>query len=295
MKIIISGHSSFYIRESWINKLFYKVYKKDINKKIDKSFFSKNKLVEAIDTLGVGSKMVESIKYWMDIFGIVEKKENDLELSENAKVIFELDPYLENINSLWLLHSNVLTKKNEKILIWDLVFKSLESNSFTKENLEKKAEIFCLENEIKYSKKTLEDAINIFIRTYLKDKKDLSAPEENIISPFVKLNYLQEDKGIYKLLNINRKNISDYLVYYLLLKKIKEQSVTNQISISEAYEYTNKIIRMSYLDFEKIVQDLEVQEELFVDRAAGLQNIILYIEKYSEKEIVKKILEGELV
>ncbi|MHA4985894.1 DUF4007 family protein [Cetobacterium somerae] len=295
MKIIISGHSSFYIRESWINKLFYKVYKKDINKKIDKSFFSKNKLVEAIDTLGVGSKMVESIKYWMDIFGIIEKKENDLELSENAKVIFELDPYLENINSLWLLHSNVLTKKNEKILIWDLVFKSLESNSFTKENLEKKAEIFCLENEIKYSKKTLEDAINIFIRTYLKDKKDLSAPEENIISPFVKLNYLQEDKGIYKLLNINRKNISDYLVYYLLLKKIKEQSVTNQISISEAYEYTNKIIRMSYLDFEKIVQDLEVQEELFVDRAAGLQNIILYIEKYSEKEIVKKILEGELV
>lgn len=295
MKIIISGHSSFYIRESWINKLFYKVYKKDINKKIDKSFFSKNKLVEAIDTLGVGSKMVESIKYWMDIFGIIEKKENDLELSENAKVIFELDPYLENINSLWLLHSNVLTKKNEKILIWDLVFKSLESNSFTKENLEKKAEIFCLENEIKYSKKTLEDAINIFIRTYLKDKKDLNAPEENIISPFVKLNYLQEDKGIYKLLNINRKNISDYLVYYLLLKKIKEQSVTNQISISEAYEYTNKIIRMSYLDFEKIVQDLEVQEELFVDRAAGLQNIILYIEKYSEKEIVKKILEGELV
>ena len=295
MKIIISGHSSFYIRESWINKLFYKVYKKDINKKIDKSFFSKNKLVEAIDTLGVGSKMVESIKYWMDIFGIIEKKENDLELSENAKVIFELDPYLENINSLWLLHSNVLTKKNEKILIWDLVFKSLESNSFTKENLEKKAEIFCLENEIKYSKKTLEDAINIFIRTYLKDKKDLSAPEENIISPFVKLNYLQEDKGIYKLLNINRKNISDYLVYYLLLKKIKEQSVTNQISISEAYEYTNKIIRMSYLDFEKIVQDLEVQEELFVDRAAGLQNIILYTKKYSEKEIVKKILEGELV
>lgn len=295
MKIIISGHSSFYIRESWINKLFYKVYKKDINKKIDKSFFSKSKLVEAIDTLGVGSKMVESIKYWMDIFGIIEKKENDLELSENAKVIFELDPYLENINSLWLLHSNVLTKKNEKILIWDLVFKSLESNSFTKENLEKKAEIFCLENEIKYSKKTLEDAINIFIRTYLKDKKDLNAPEENIISPFVKLNYLQEDKGIYKLLNINRKNISDYLVYYLLLKKIKEQSVTNQISISEAYEYTNKIIRMSYLDFEKIVQDLEVQEELFVDRAAGLQNIILYIEKYSEKEIVKKILEGELV
>lgn len=295
MKVIISGHSSFYIRENWINKLFYKVYEKDINKKIDKSFFSKNNLSVAIDTLGVGSKMVESIKYWIDILGIIEKNGDNLELSENSKIIFQLDPYLENLNSLWLLHSNILTKKNEKVLIWDLVFKNQENNSFSKESLEKKAELFCIENRIKYSKKTLEDTINVFIKTYLKDEKTLNNPEENMVSPFVKLNYLKQAGGVYKFINVNRESISDYLIYYLLFKKIKNQGLINQLSVIDAYDYVNKIIRISYLDFEKIVQELELQDEIHVDRAAGLQNITLDIKKYLEKDIIKKILESELL
>ena len=295
MKVIISGHSSFYIRENWINKLFYKVYEKDINKKIDKSFFSKNNLSVAIDTLGVGSKMVESIKYWIDILGIIEKNGDNLELSENSKIIFQLDPYLENLNSLWLLHSNILTKKNEKVLIWDLVFKNQENNSFSKESLEKKAELFCIENRIKYSKKTLEDTINVFIKTYLKDEKTLNNPEENMVSPFVKLNYLKQAGEVYKFINVNRESISDYLIYYLLFKKIKNQGLINQLSVIDAYDYVNKIIRISYLDFEKIVQELELQDEIHVDRAAGLQNITLDIKKYLEKDIIKKILESELL
>ncbi|MGL5190410.1 MAG: hypothetical protein ACRC7S_12270, partial [Cetobacterium sp.] len=66
-------------------------------------------------------------------------------------------------------------------------------------------------------------------------------------------------------------------------------------TIKEAYEYINKIVKMSYLNFEKTVQELEFQNELSVDRAAGLQNITIDTKKYSEKEIVKKILESELV
>lgn len=295
MKIIISGHSSFYIRGSWLNKLFYKVFKHDTTKKINKTFFSKGNLIEAIDILGIGSKMVESLKYWIDIFGIVDKKGENLELSECAQMIFKLDPYLENKNSLWLLHSNVLTKEDEKVLIWDLVFSSNITSTFTKESLEKRAEHYCLENRIKYSKKTLVDTINVFIKTYLKEEKASIDPEENIVSPFVKLGYLTEYQGIYKVKNIERKEISDYLIYYLFIKKLKTIGVTNQITIPEAYEYINKIIRISYLEFEKIIQFLENEKEVYVDRAAGLQNIAIDIQKYSEREVIKKILESELV
>ncbi|MBM6876410.1 DUF4007 family protein, partial [Fusobacterium mortiferum] len=73
------------------------------------------------------------------------KKGNILELSECAKIIFELDPYLENKNSLWLLHSNIFTKKDEKVLIWDLAFSSNSTSTFTKESLEKRAEYYCTE------------------------------------------------------------------------------------------------------------------------------------------------------
>ena len=295
MKVIISGHSSFYMRGSWLNKLFYKVFKCDTNKKIDKAFFSKGNLIKAIDTLGIGSKMVESLKYWLDIFSIVDKKGNILELSECAKIIFELDPYLENKNSLWLLHSNIFTKKDEKVLIWDLAFSSNSTSTFTKESLEKRAEYYCTENRIKYSKKTLVDTINVFIKTYLKDDKNSLDPEDSIVSPFVKLEYLKEDKGVYRIKNIERKNISEYLIYYLFIKKLRSTGIKNQITISEAYDYVNKIIRISYLEFEKIIQTLENEKEICVDRAVGLQNITIDTHRYSEREIIKKILESELV
>lgn len=295
MKIIISGHSSFYIRENWINKLFYKVFKQDINKKIESSFFSKGNMIESIDLLGVGSKMVESIKFWSDLLGIIEKNKNSLQLSQSAKVIFELDSYLENNNSLWILHSNILTKDNEKALIWDQVFSLGEGVSFTKESLAKKIELYCIENSIKYSSKTILDTINIFIKTYLKDYKEIDNPEENIVSPFSRLNYLKELNGEYRFINIQRKDISDYMIYYLLYKKSKKMGLVNQMTIKDAYEYINRIIKISYLDFEKIIQELEFQNELSVDRAAGLQNITIDTKKYSDKEILKKILESELV
>ncbi|MGL6101511.1 MAG: DUF4007 family protein [Fusobacteriaceae bacterium] len=293
MKIIISGHSSFYIRENWINKLFYKVFEKDIDKKIDNSFFSKANLINAIDILGVGSKMVDSIKFWSDLLGIIEKNKNTIEISKNAKVIFELDPYLENNNSLWILHSNILTKNEEKALVWEMAFSIGEGRSFTKESLEKDIEHYCLENRIRTSSTTLKDSINVFIKTYFKESKELGNPEDNIVSPFVRLNYLKENNGRYGFVNIQRKDISDYMIYYLLFKKAKKMGLINQMTMEEAYSYISKIIKISYLDFEKVTQELESQKEIYVDRAAGLQNITLDVNKYSEQEIVKKILESE--
>ncbi|MGL5428696.1 MAG: DUF4007 family protein [Cetobacterium sp.] len=293
MKIIISGHSSFYIRENWINKLFYKVFEKDTDKKIDNSFFSKANLINAIDILGVGSKMVDSIKFWSDLLGIIEKNKNTIEISKNAKVIFELDPYLENNNSLWILHSNILTKNEEKALVWEMAFSIGEGRSFTKESLEKDIEHYCLENRIRTSSTTLKDSINVFIKTYFKESKELGNPEDNIVSPFVRLNYLKENNGRYGFVNIQRKDISDYMIYYLLFKKAKKMGLINQMTMEEAYSYISKIIKISYLDFEKVTQELESQKEIYVDRAAGLQNITLDVNKYSEQEIVKKILESE--
>lgn len=295
MKIIMSGHSSFYIRENWINKLFYKVFEQDVNKKIESSFFSKANLINAIDILGVGSKMVESIKFWADFLGILEKKAKSIELSESMKVVFELDPYLQNNNSLWILHSNIFLKEKEKALVWEKAFSLPEGATFTKESLEKSIELYYIENGSKFSSRMVLDTINVFIKTYYKDSKESVNPEENIVSPFVRLNYLKEINGEFKFQNMERKDISDYVIYYLLYKKSKKMGIVNQITIKEAYEYVNKIVKMSYLNFEKTIQELEFQNELSVDRAAGLQNITIDTKRYSEKEVVKKILESELV
>ncbi|MGL5982584.1 MAG: DUF4007 family protein [Cetobacterium sp.] len=293
MKNIISGHNSFYIRENWINKLFYKVFEKDIDKKIPNIFFSKANLTNAIDILGVGSKMVDSIKFWGELLGIIEKNINTFEISEDAKLIFELDPYLENNNSLWILHSNIMMKDGEKALVWEIALSLGEGRTFTNESLEKDIEHYCLENRIRTSTKTVKDTVNVFIKTYYRDQKELGSPEDNIVSPFVRLNYLKEINGKYKFENISRRDISDYFIYYLLLKKSKKMGLINQMTIEEAYSFITKIIKISYLDFENIIQELEFQNSIFVDRAAGLQNITLDSNKYSKKDVVKKILESE--
>ena len=83
--------------------------------------------------------------------------------------------------------------------------------------------------------------------------------------------------------------------FAVFLKKLKKMGIFNQLTISQGYEYINNIIKMSYLEFEKIIQCLENENYLHVDRAAGLENITIDTRKYSEDEIIKKILESELV
>ena len=49
---------------------------------------------------------------------------------------------------------------------------------------------------------------------------------------------------------------------------------------------------MRISDYEKLISKLENRDFLFVDRAAGLQNINI-IKEISEKEIIQLILERE--
>lgn len=295
MKYIMSGHGSFYIREGWLNKCFNKIFKRDIEYKVPLIYFSKNKQKKAIDDLGVGSIMVESMKYWLEILEVIEKDKTNCELSEIAKVIFKKDEYLQNINSLWLLHSNIFYKENENVLIWNVAFNKNESNEFTKELLENRVELFCKERNIKYSKKTLQDSVNVFIKVYCKEADKVFNPEDNIVSPFSRLKCIEKtvDK-LYKIRYIDPKEISEYLIYYLLIKKYRGYKGTVQLSLIEAYEYIYKVIRLSYLDFEKILELLEGKNEIHIDRAVGLNIITIDVEKESEKEILNKILGSEL-
>ncbi|MGL6119094.1 MAG: DUF4007 family protein, partial [Fusobacteriaceae bacterium] len=188
---------------------------------------------------------------------------------------------------------NILIRDGEKALVWETALSLGEGRTFTKESLEKDIEHYCLENRIRISNKTLKDTINVFIKTYFRDRKEIVNPEDNIMSPFTRLNYLKEIDGKYKFENISRREISDYMIYYLLLKKSKKMGLINQMTMEEAYDYTNKIIKISHLDFENIIQDLESQNDIYVDRAAGLQNITLDSNRYTEQDVIKKILESE--
>lgn len=67
--------------------------------------------------LGVGTNMVKSIRYWMQACGLLAKDGNKEILSDMAEIIYMNDPYLEDIFSLWILHSNI-AKNIEQATVW---------------------------------------------------------------------------------------------------------------------------------------------------------------------------------
>lgn len=59
---------------------------------------------DAVVKLGVGKNMVQSIKFWLRAFGLL----NDDEATEIARYLFDdrdgRDPYAEDNATLWILH-----------------------------------------------------------------------------------------------------------------------------------------------------------------------------------------------
>ena len=131
--------------------------------------------------------------------------------------------------------------------------------------------------------------MNVFIKTYYK-KKDLKEdPEDNLFSPFIKLEYLiQNEKEQYYFRNIESEEIAEEIILLLLKRRIEG----NQISIIDSYNYINGIIKMRINEYEKLISKLENRDFIFVDRAAGLQNINI-IKDISEKEIIYLVMERE--
>ena len=91
-KFKLKGNESFNIREGWLRKGL-----KELKK--NPGLFSSD---DAMLDLGVGSKMVKAIKYWLLATGLVEEKyaKNKREYfatEECGEIISEYDPYFEDI------------------------------------------------------------------------------------------------------------------------------------------------------------------------------------------------------
>lgn len=282
---LLVGHSSFYLRNGWIKKGVEYVQK---NK--DENIFSKSN-IKAIDELGIGSVMVQSLKFWLIMLDIIGKKDKEFYLKREIEYILKMDPYLQKINTLWLLHTYIMEreKKDENPVLWNLFIKNKKNSVFTEEEARDILALFYKEEKEIVSERSIKDSVNVFIKTYYKDIDLKVDPEDNLFSPFIKLNYLQKNEnGKYYFRDIYNTEIAEELIFFLLKRIVKDK----QISIMDSYSYIKGIIKMRINEYEKLISKLENREFLFVDRAAGLQNINL-IKDISEKEIIQLIMERE--
>jgi len=118
-----TGHETFHLRYGWLKKAYDAVKLSDSGEIAENIFRDKS----AISHFGVGKNMVAAIRHWAMSFGLIRPAKDRPSLSEHettalADYIFDnkngVDPYLENLETLWLLHWRLVTQSNKTTFLY---------------------------------------------------------------------------------------------------------------------------------------------------------------------------------
>lgn len=204
-----SGHQTFPFRYTWLKKGVDAVT-------ADSTAFAKK---DASVELGVGKNMVDSIRHWCKVSGLITARKEQLEMlgvaekrtahrrsgfqvTEFGKTIFGdktekgLDPYLEDPATLWLLHYQIVTN-TELATTWHWAFNILRGNQFTPHTFAREVHKWAQQQKQSMrpvSDNTLQRDVNCFIRTYCqsRDNSNNVLTEESFDCPLVELNLIAE-------------------------------------------------------------------------------------------------------
>lgn len=110
-----SGHESFVCRYGWLPKVHRAVQFQPTILKNEEG---------AMQTLGIGRNMVKSLQFWAESSGIIEANDDGGHASGSLGSLLltegGIDPHLESLESLWLIHWRLSTRAS--IAAWNLVF-----------------------------------------------------------------------------------------------------------------------------------------------------------------------------
>lgn len=277
LKYKIKGNESFGIREGWLNKGL--------------TALEENKLIfsapDAMDCLGVGSKMVKSIKYWLLASHLVEDKRE-----KNAKhsliptdyfgeLVKKYDPYLEDIFTLWIIHYYI-TSDIEFNTVWNLFFNRFAATEFSKTAMVNRINDEC--NKIYYKGNSLYNSIEadcgVILKMYSSSEETVSDPEENLISPLSELGLLarSSERGNYMKTKPLYNKLDRLAVLYVIVSNLEDNKTS--VDIDTLVSQDNNIGKVFNLDRNMINDYLDrLRQEGFIqlNRTAGLD--MVYINK----------------
>jgi hypothetical protein len=185
MPLRFSGHETFACRYAWLPKALQAIQSAPC------VFANED---QAMVELGVGKNMVRAIRFWVEASGMAKPVKGGLEPTALGRQIFAakgLDPFMEDIQTLWLIHWNLSTQIDDPLFAWEFLFNRWQEPEFT-ESIVLKA--FAKEAEglsKKLSPVTLEQHLHVFLHTYVPTrgrKGDIA--EDNLDCPLTELEML---------------------------------------------------------------------------------------------------------
>lgn len=180
--VVFGRHQTFAVRYGWLSKGFQAV-------KRDPGVFRSE---QAIELLGVGKNMVESIGYWLRAFQLLEK--NSYNTTELGDAIFRVrkgyDPYLEDEATIWLLHW-LLVSNPSQATSWYWFFNCFHKPEFSGAELQTALTDF-IRDRVKEGRRPAQNTIKndaaLLPRMYTQSKLHKHMPiEEMLDSPLALL------------------------------------------------------------------------------------------------------------
>lgn len=183
-----SGHETFPCRYAWLPKAYGAVSS-------DRSAFADEE--KAMIRLGVGKNMVRAIRFWMLETSVVSRHEKGgYEPTTFGKAILRkngLDPFLQDIRTLWLLHWKLSTHKQEEPLFaWDFLLNHWQSPEISRSTVLPAFRKMADKEARPPSPVTLEQHFDTFLHTYVPTRsKKGEIQEDNLDCPLVELEFIQ--------------------------------------------------------------------------------------------------------
>ena len=269
------AHDTFFIRKGWLNKGLRKV-------KADGGVFMGPK-GNPMDVLGIGANMVKALRYWLQAVRLTSEPATGRKIqsfTNFGNVVYENDPYMEEMGTLWLMHYQLASNKDEATA-WYFFFNEFKGTEFSKEDFVKQMSNYIRLNGEDVSERSLEDDYNCIINTYVsrvKSNPEKVLPESNIDCPFGELGLIDivnKKSKIYKK-SLPKKDLIHPLV--LLAVIIDQADGREEIKISSMQNdpcNVGKIFNLDIISLTSLLYKLELMGYIKVIRTAGLDVVRL--------------------
>lgn len=270
-----SGHETFYCKSLWL--------KKGYDYLCEGNNFNQD---DAVVRLGVGKNMVASIRFWLKAFGLtIDDTPTDI---ANIVLHNDGDPFLEDTNTLWLLHYLLVSNKISSIYNLLFVEYQREKKELDRELLQNFVKRRCNVPEQKnvYNENTVKKDIGVLLHNYLAPKSLSSV--EDFTGIMVGLNLLRRlDNGeTYVFNEIAGNAIDNRIILFAILDTAKDDTT---ISFYEIQELA-LTFGMPLTKFIEVVRKIEAKypKQIHYSETSGVRNIQFTGAKFDKNKILRQ-------
>ena len=175
-----SGHETFACRFVWMPRAVRLIGRDPIALASDE---------RAILELGLGKNMVRSLRFWLEAFGVAASERGEWRLLPFGAAMLGpdgLDPFIERVETQWLLHWRLTTAVEAPLFAWRHLFFRRMRPDFTRSELLAELRTEGERTGHELSDVTLLQHVDALLHTYLGSASP-GAPEDALDGPLVDL------------------------------------------------------------------------------------------------------------